>query len=119
MRIRAAPMTVPTFVKPLFLTASSFLPRRGKVDLEQLHDQERDEQHREEQQHRQGGADTEPELLDSASNRYIAAVQEYNGTVRRFPSNLTAKAFGYDVKPTFTVDNEAEISRPPQVQFDQ
>jgi LemA protein len=54
-----------------------------------------------------------------ARNRYIAAVQEYNGTVRRFPSNLTAKAFGYDVKPTFTVDNEAEISRPPQVQFGQ
>jgi LemA protein len=52
-----------------------------------------------------------------ARNRYIEAVQEYNGTVRRFPSNLTAKAFGYDVKPTFTVDNEAEISRPPQVDF--
>ena len=54
-----------------------------------------------------------------ARNRYIAAVQEYNGTVRRFPSNLTAKVFGYDVKPTFSVDNEAEIARPPQVQFDQ
>jgi LemA protein len=27
--------------------------------------------------------------------------------------------FGYDVKPTFTVENEAEIARPPQVQFDQ
>lgn len=52
-----------------------------------------------------------------ARNRYIESVQEYNGTVRRFPSNLTAKALGYDVKPTFTVDNEAEISRPPQVQF--
>jgi LemA protein len=52
-----------------------------------------------------------------ARNRYITAVQEYNGTVRRFPNNLTAKAFGYDVKPTFTVDNEAEISRPPQVDF--
>ena len=57
--------------------------------------------------------------ISVARNRYIAAVQEYNGTVRRFPSNLTAKVFGYDVKPTFTVDNEAEISRPPQVQFDQ
>jgi LemA protein len=54
-----------------------------------------------------------------ARNRYITAVQEYNGTVRRFPNNLTAKMFGYDVKPTFTVDNEAEISRPPQVQFGQ
>ena len=53
-----------------------------------------------------------------ARNRYIESVQEYNGTVRSFPSNLTAKVFGYDVKPTFTVDNEAEISRPPQVSFD-
>jgi LemA protein len=53
-----------------------------------------------------------------ARNRYIEAVQAYNGTVRRFPSNLTAKVFGYDVKPTFTVDNEAEIARPPQVQFE-
>jgi LemA protein len=54
-----------------------------------------------------------------ARNRYIEAVQAYNGTVRSFPSNLTAKVFGYDVKPTFTVENEAEISRPPQVRFDQ
>ena len=53
-----------------------------------------------------------------ARNRYIESVQEYNGTVRSFPSNLTAKVFGYDVKPTFTVDNEAEIARPPQVSFD-
>ena len=53
-----------------------------------------------------------------ARNRYIEAVQAYNVSVRRFPNNLTAKAFGYDVKPTFSVENEAEISRPPQVQFD-
>jgi LemA protein len=54
-----------------------------------------------------------------ARNRYIEAVQSYNVTVRRFPSNLTAKIFGYDTKPTFTVENEAEISRPPQVSFGQ
>ena len=52
-----------------------------------------------------------------ARNRYIEAVQTYNSTVRRFPNNMTAKVFGYDVKPTFTVENEAEISRPPQVSF--
>ena len=52
-----------------------------------------------------------------ARNRYIESVQEYNVSVRRFPNNLTAKVFGYDTKPTFTVDNEAEISRPPQVEF--
>jgi LemA protein len=54
-----------------------------------------------------------------ARNRYIEAVQQYNVSVRSFPANLTAKVFGYDVKPTFTVDNEAEISQPPQVQFGQ
>ena len=53
-----------------------------------------------------------------ARNRYIESVQEYNVTVRRFPSNLTAKMFGYDTKPTFTVENETEIARPPQVSFE-
>ena len=52
-----------------------------------------------------------------ARNRYIAAVQEYNVTVRSFPSNLTAMMFGYDAKPNFSVENEVEISRPPQVDF--
>jgi LemA protein len=52
-----------------------------------------------------------------ARNRYIQAVQEYNTTVRSFPSNLTAMAFGLQVKPTFTVENEKEISKPPQVDF--
>ena len=54
-----------------------------------------------------------------ARNRYIESVQSYNVTVRKFPSNMTAKIFGYDTKPTFTVENEAEISRPPQVSFGQ
>ena len=53
-----------------------------------------------------------------ARNRYIKAVQEYNVTVRSFPSNLTAMLFGYSVKPSFTVENEKEISRPPAVSFD-
>jgi LemA protein len=52
-----------------------------------------------------------------ARNRYIEAVQAYNSTVRRFPSNLTAMMFGHDVKPSFTVENEAAISTPPQVDF--
>ena len=52
-----------------------------------------------------------------ARNRYIQAVQEYNVTVRRFPSNLTAKAFGYPTKANFTVESEAEISKPPKVDF--
>ena len=52
-----------------------------------------------------------------ARNRYIQAVQDYNVTIRKFPVNLTAMVFGYDVKPNFTVENEAEISRPPTVDF--
>jgi LemA protein len=52
-----------------------------------------------------------------ARNRYIAAVQEYNGTIRTFPSNLTAMVFSYEVKPNFTVENEAAISAAPTVDF--
>ena len=52
-----------------------------------------------------------------ARNRYIKAVQAYNTTVRQFPSNLTAKMLGYEVKPNFTVENEKEISRAPSVDF--
>ena len=52
-----------------------------------------------------------------ARNRYIESVQTYNTTIRQFPVNLTAKMFGYGVKPNFTVENEAAISRPPTVDF--
>ncbi len=52
-----------------------------------------------------------------ARNRYIQAVQNYNVTVRSFPGNLTAMAFGYKPKPNFTVENEAAISKPPSVEF--
>ena len=37
--------------------------------------------------------------------------------VRQFPVNMTAKMFGYAIKPNFTVDNEAAISKPPTVEF--
>lgn len=53
-----------------------------------------------------------------ARNRYIKSVQDYNVTVRSFPSNLTAMVFGYKEKPNFTVENEKEISKPPSVSFD-
>jgi LemA protein len=53
-----------------------------------------------------------------ARNRYIDAVREYNVTVREFPTNLTAKMFDYDVKPNFTVENEAAVSSAPAVTFD-
>ena len=52
-----------------------------------------------------------------ARNRYIKAVQEYNVTVRQFPSNLTAMAFGFKPKPNFAVEDERAISKPPVVDF--
>jgi LemA protein len=52
-----------------------------------------------------------------ARNRFIKAVQEYNVTVRSFPSNLTATAFGYKTKPSFEVENEKAISTAPKVDF--
>ena len=52
-----------------------------------------------------------------ARNRYIRAVQDFNTTIRSFPTNLTAMAFGYKEKPNFTVDNEKEISTAPKVDF--
>lgn len=52
-----------------------------------------------------------------ARNRYIRSVQEYNTTVRQFPTNLTAMLFKMDVKPNFTVENEAAIAKPPSVDF--
>jgi LemA protein len=52
-----------------------------------------------------------------ARNRYIAAVKEYNITVRSFPSNLTAMMFGFQTKPSFTVENQQAIAVPPKVDF--
>jgi LemA protein len=52
-----------------------------------------------------------------ARARYIAAVQDYNVAVRTFPNNLTAKMFGYEPKPSFTVENEKAISTAPAVNF--
>jgi len=52
-----------------------------------------------------------------ARNRYIETVKDYNVAVRSFPNNLTAMVFGYKAKPSFTVENEKEISSAPKVEF--
>jgi LemA protein len=49
--------------------------------------------------------------------RYIERVQDYNTYIRQFPTNLTAKMFGYDTRPNFTVENEAQIQEAPRVDF--
>jgi LemA protein len=53
-----------------------------------------------------------------ARNRYIESVKAFNVTVREFPTNITANMFDFDVKPNFTVQNEAAISTAPTVSFD-
>jgi LemA protein len=53
-----------------------------------------------------------------ARNRYIKTVQDYNILARSFPNNLTAMVFSYSVKPNLTVENEAQISKPPAVSFE-
>ncbi len=52
-----------------------------------------------------------------ARNRYIKSVQAYNVLARSFPTNLTAMMFSYSVKPSFTVENEKEVSKAPTVDF--
>ncbi|MEG0976906.1 MAG: LemA family protein, partial [Comamonas sp.] len=52
-----------------------------------------------------------------ARDRYIGTVKAYNIMAREFPTNLTAKVMGYKPKANFTVQNEAQISQPPTVDF--
>ena len=52
-----------------------------------------------------------------ARKRYIKSVQDYNIIVRSFPTNLTAMLFGMQMKPSFSVSNEAAISTAPAVDF--
>jgi LemA protein len=52
-----------------------------------------------------------------ARGRYISTVQDFNTTIRSFPQVITAKIFGYKEKPNFTVENEAQIQRAPNVDF--
>ncbi|MBV4396576.1 LemA family protein [Advenella alkanexedens] len=56
--------------------------------------------------------------IATARGRYIKEVQNYNTLIRTFPTLITAKIFGYDVKPNFGVENQAEIMRVPEVKFD-
>jgi LemA protein len=55
--------------------------------------------------------------ITTARGRYIQLVQDFNTYIRSFPQVLIAKMFGYAAKPNFTVDNEAQISKAPEVQF--
>lgn len=52
-----------------------------------------------------------------ARNRYIQTVQAYNVLTRSFPTNLTAMAFHYTPKASFSVTDEAQLAKPPPIDF--
>lgn len=47
--------------------------------------------------------------------RYTEAVRDYNTSVKKFPGRLFASILGFDEKPQFKADSEAQ--RAPEVQF--
>jgi LemA protein len=49
-------------------------------------------------------------------NNFNAAVQEYNTALSTFPTNMLNKMFGFQSRPYFTAQPEAE--KAPQVKFD-
>ena len=53
--------------------------------------------------------------LAVARGRYNERIQEYNTTRRRFPSNMTAKIFGFEEYPYFEAPKEAQQA--PKVDF--
>jgi len=52
-----------------------------------------------------------------ARGRYVTAIQDYNLFIRKFPTLITAKIFGYKTKENFKVENEKAISTAPTVSF--
>ena len=56
--------------------------------------------------------------LTVARNRYIQNIKKYNTKVRSFPSNITAKLFNFEKKPQFTVEEEEQIKKTPEVNFE-
>ncbi|RVT98278.1 LemA family protein [Mucilaginibacter limnophilus] len=53
--------------------------------------------------------------INVARMDFNTAVQEYNGKIRSFPANLTAKMFGFSEKGYFTA--EAGADKAPKVEF--
>ena len=53
--------------------------------------------------------------LAVARMRYNEKIQEYNAATRRFPGNVTAKAFGFKQYPYFNAPAEAQTA--PKVDF--
>ncbi|QRN40746.1 MAG: LemA family protein [Neisseriaceae bacterium] len=56
--------------------------------------------------------------ITHARRQYIQTVQTYNTTIRQIPVNMTAKLFGYQPIPNFSVENEKNIQIAPEVNFE-
>ena len=53
-----------------------------------------------------------------ARQRYIESVKNFNNLVTVFPTNLTNSLFfHFEKRPQFTVENEKEIQKAPEVKF--
>lgn len=53
-----------------------------------------------------------------ARQRYIESVKNFNNLVTVFPTNLTNNfLFHFEKKPQFTVENEKDIQKAPEVKF--
>lgn len=53
-----------------------------------------------------------------ARQRYIESIKTFNNLVTVFPTSLTNSIlFHHAKKPQFTVENETEVKKPPQVKF--
>jgi LemA protein len=53
--------------------------------------------------------------LAVARGRYNTAIQDYNTTRRRFPSNMTAKVFGFKEYPYYEAPASSQAA--PKVDF--
>ena len=50
--------------------------------------------------------------------RFVQAVQAYNQFIRQFPTVITAKVMGYQIKDNYGVERQSDIMRDPEVRFD-
>jgi LemA protein len=52
-----------------------------------------------------------------ARGNYVKAIQEYNTLIRRFPTLVTAKVFGYQQKPQLLLEEAQSLQTAPKVEF--
>lgn len=55
--------------------------------------------------------------ITTARGRYIQSVQRYNSYIRKVPASWVAGYAGAEIKPNFSVENPAELSKAPSIEF--